>query len=49
MVQQTIVMLTTAFEVYTRTRFVELEKESKTVNMKHCIIPKSTGRSSKKK
>ena len=33
LVQQIIVMLTTAFEVYTRTRFVELEKEGKPVNM----------------
>lgn len=33
LVQQIIVMLTTAFEVYTRTRFVELEKEGKVVNM----------------
>lgn len=31
--QQIIVMLTTAFEVYARTRFVELEKEGKAVNM----------------
>ena len=33
LVQQIIVMLTTAFEVYTRTRFVELEKEGKVVNI----------------
>ncbi|MCU4139284.1 MAG: hypothetical protein MW690_001216 [Methanophagales archaeon] len=33
LVQQIIVMLTTAFEVYTRTRFIELEKEGKIVNM----------------
>mgnify|MGYP000029317915 CR=1 FL=1 len=33
LVQQIIVMLTTAFEVYTRARFVELEKEGKIVNM----------------
>jgi len=33
LVQQIIVMLTTAFEVYTRTRFVELEKEGKLVDM----------------
>jgi hypothetical protein len=33
LVQQIIVMLVTAFEVYTRTRFVELEKEGKVVNM----------------
>jgi len=33
LVQQIIVMLTTAFEVYTRTRFVELEKEGRVVNM----------------
>lgn len=33
LVQQIMVMLTTAFEVYTRTRFVELEREGKTVNM----------------
>ncbi len=33
LVQQIIVMLTTAFEVYTRTRFVELEKESNAVSM----------------
>lgn len=32
--QQIIVMLTTAFEVYARTRFIELEKEGKAVNMK---------------
>lgn len=31
--QQIIVMLTTTFEVYARTRFVELEKEGNTVNM----------------
>ncbi len=31
--QQIIVMLTTAFEVYARTRFVEFEKEGKVVNM----------------
>jgi hypothetical protein len=31
--QQIIVMLTTAFEIYARTRFVELEKEGKAVNM----------------
>ena len=33
LVQQIIVMLTTAFEVYTRTRFLELEKEGKVVNI----------------
>lgn len=32
--QQIVVMLTTAFEVYARTRFLELEKEDKNVNMK---------------
>jgi hypothetical protein len=32
-VQQMIVMLTTAFEVYSRTRFIELEKEAKTANI----------------
>lgn len=31
--QQIIVMLTTAFEVYVRTRFVELEKNGRSVNM----------------
>ena len=33
LVQQIIVILTTAFEVYTRTRFVELEKDGKVVNI----------------
>ncbi len=33
LVQQIIVMLTTTFEVYARTRFIELEKEGKIVNM----------------
>lgn len=33
LVQQIIVMLTTAFEVYAQTRFIEVEKEGKIVNM----------------
>ncbi len=33
LVQQIIVMLTTAFEVYTRTRFLELEREGKPLDM----------------
>lgn len=33
LVQQIMVMLTTAFEVYAWTRFVELEKKAKTVNI----------------
>ena len=43
LVQQIIVMLTTAFEVYTRTRFLELEKEGKPANMEalyNRFIPK---------
>lgn len=41
--QQIIVMLTTAFEVYARTRFVELEKEGKGINVEDLyarFIPK---------
>lgn len=44
LVQQIIVMLTTAFEVYTRTRFLELEKEGKVVNIEalyKCFVPKN--------
>jgi hypothetical protein len=33
LVQQIIVMLTTAFELYARTRFIELEAEGKSVNL----------------
>ncbi|MDY6896119.1 MAG: hypothetical protein SVO01_12015 [Thermotogota bacterium] len=43
LVQQIIVMLTTAFEVYSRTRFIELEKEDKIVNMGalyNCFVPR---------
>ncbi len=35
LVQQIIVMLTTAFETYTKTRFIELEKEGKPPNMEN--------------
>ena len=41
--QQIIVMLTTALEVYAQTRFIELEKEGKAINMENLytrFIPK---------
>jgi len=40
--QRVIVMLITAFEAYARERFIELEKEGKSVNIEelyHCFIP----------
>lgn len=43
LVQQIIVMLTTAFEVYTRTRFLELERKGKPLDMEalyRCFISK---------
>ncbi len=39
LIQQIIVILTTAFEVYTRTRFIELEKEGKVINMEALYDP----------